>query len=304
MKWLKYRWGDKPVDDLFQYYSDNYFLIDYSNIRTDVGDPFEETQNLIKHIAETCPPPYNLFVSGGIDSQAMLYAWQQSKIPFRAYSFVYNKNYNEHDITTLRFFSKKHNIKIHYVDIDVFNFLEKDLITYSRRYVCNSPQITLYMRFSEIINNGTKIYSGDQSGDLDYTILGLYRFALKNNADIIPFFFHHTESIAGSFSNAINHAMKDDFFHYVKGKTYQAKAYIYNLQGFDVIPTKKFSGFEGYKKYYDDYAHLVSPKMRLRAGNFASKRIFDLLFRYPLFEINNYNDHTGKINHPFSETFL
>lgn len=304
MKWLKYQWGNTPIDDLFQYSSNNYFLINYQNLKTDVESPFQETQNLIKEIVNKYPPPYNLFVSGGVDSQAMLYAWKQSKIPFRAFSFIYNRNYNEHDITTLRLFAKKHNIMIDYVDIDVFKFLNQDLRTYSKRYVCNSPQITLYMRFAEIINNGTKIYSGDQSGDLDYTILGLYRFSLKSDNNVIPFFFHHTERIAGSFSNAINQVNNDDFFHYIKGKTYQSKAYIYYLQGFDIIPTKKFSGFEGYKKYYDDYAHLVSPKMRLRSGNFASKRIFDLLFRYPLFEINNYNDHAGKINHPFSENFI
>ena len=44
---------------------------------------------------------------------------------------------------------------------------------------------------------------------------------------------------------------------------------------------EKFNGFENIKKYYDKYFNRVKPIDRLKFASKPSKRVFDLLFRYP-----------------------
>lgn len=300
MNWLKFKWGDDYTDNLFEYHQDKIFEIDFINLDLQGDDPLNESIKLIHSITKNYPEPYQLFVSGGIDSQSMLYAWKKSNIPFNAYAFVYNNHFNKHDLTTLGTFCQGLDIKINFIDVDFFSFLKKDLINYSKAYICNSPQITFHMRFAEIISKGTKIYSGDAMGSLDYTILGLKRFALLNDPNIIPFFFMESPIVAGAFINKIKSVFTDPIYQrFFKGNTYLTKSYAYNHSGFSILPTKKFSGFEQYKLYFDNLGHLVPPLNRLKFGNFKSKRNFDLLYRYPLFEINTYNDHHVPINHPF-----
>lgn len=300
MNWLKYKWGENYTDNLFEYYQDKMFSIDFINLDLNNSDPLYETINLIHNITKIYPEPYQLFVSGGIDSQAMLYAWKKSNIPFNAYAFVYNNHFNEHDLNTLKTFCQILDIKVNFVDVDFFKFLKSDLINYSKSYICNSPQITFHMTFAEKINKGTKIYSGDAMSSLDYTILGLKRFADKNDNNIVPFFFMENPRLVGAFINQIKYVFKDPVYQSLfKGNPYLTKSYVYNKSGFTILPTKKFSGFEQYKLYFDNLKHLVPPINRLKFANFKSKRNFDLLYRYPLFEINTYNDFHVITNHPF-----
>lgn len=257
--------------------NDAYHQIDFTHKVNDV-DPLDAAVSAVKYISENYIPPYNLMVSGGIDSQAMLYAWKKSGINFNAISFRYNDSVNSHDLEQLKEFAERENINIEYRDFDLHNFLDSDYDRIANKYTCSSPQISTHIKFSEDMD-GTIIYSGNylnKTGPhLDYAVLGLYRYLINSTKSVIPYFFLSTPSLAYSFLKYYNSNGIVD--------PYKLKVKIYQDAGFPVMAQKeKYTGFEKVKEYYDEkFSDLVDNKMKLEFANKPSKRTFDLLLRYP-----------------------
>lgn len=239
----------------------------------------------VNKIVEEYPPPYRLLVSGGIDSQAMLYAWKLSNQPYQAVSFVYNDFMNEHDLVTLREFSNKENITVDYIPFDYFSFLANEYDHFANKYLCSSPQITAYIKFTQMLE-GTCIFSGNfllyDSAVLTYAMLGLYRYSLtEEGKNTVPYFFLHTPELAYSMRN----------HDILKPHTYEHRVNLYKQAHFPIIAQEqKYSGFEKYKEYYDKHHREVykNKEIRMKYAIKPSQRIFDWIFRYPYEE--KFND--------------
>jgi hypothetical protein len=224
-------------------------------------------------------------VSGGIDSQAMLYAWKTSNHPFNVYTFRYNQTYNIHDIKTLFLFCEQENIPYTIVDFDYFKFLKEEYDSIAKKYKCSSPQISMHIKMATMFT-GTSVFSGNflatGSAVLSYAILGIYRYSRTNEGkNTIPYFFLHTPELAYSM-----YGFKQcnfDEMNELERTGYLRKSHAYNLVGFPVIPQEgKFTGFEKFKEHYDSHTYVKDdPKNRLKFGSKPSARPFDWLFRYP-----------------------
>lgn len=284
MKWLKAGWGEdfSPVFNKKEKYR-----ISFENMIKSSDDIVVVANRAIKKITESYPPPYTLMVSGGIDSQTMLWLWIQSKVPFNAVSFRYlnadKTGYlNDHDLVELKQFSEIHNIDVTYKDFDVIHFLENDLQQVAEKYQCTSPQICTHMKMSENIKEGTIIFSGNFASDTlhyDYTIFGLKRYADNSRRNIIPFFLLHDRELAG----AVQHQKQ-----YPRYLDRVAALLALNIPA---IPQPlKLTGFEKIKDYYDDQSVRVNPREKIKYSNMPSKRVFDVLFRYRLTEKIKYQD--------------
>ena len=256
---------------------DNDYTLDYSNRNPVNITPLEAALFTVDYITKNYPAPYTLFLSGGIDSQAMLYAWHLSKVPFDTFSAVYNFDLNAHDLENLKLFSNQFSIDINFVSFDLFGFLDTEYSDYALSYRCCSPHICTYMKMSEMVKTGTCIFSGNFILDprmfIDRNNFGLYKFAKKTNKPIVGFFFSETEELAYSFLPSIN-------VHKISNTT-AARIEAYHSNGFPVIPQKeKYTGFEKVKEYYDlnipkpkyKKIEIIHPKQR-------STRTFDLLYR-------------------------
>jgi hypothetical protein len=262
-----------------QWYTIAHTTVDFtaSSINEIVNSPLTAAIEAVNDIVKKYPPPYNLMASGGIDSQAMLYAWKMSGHQFNVYTFRYNETFNDYDIKTLPIFCERENIPYTIVDFDYFNFLEKEYDSISNKYQCSSPQISMHIKMASFFE-GTVVYSGNflypSTTGLSYAILGLYRFSKTiEGRNIIPYFFLHTPELAYGllYSNTLG-----DY-------GYQNEVERYNNIGFPVIPQeRKFNGFEKFKEHYDSHDYVLrDPKNRLRFSNKPSHRPFDWLFRYP-----------------------
>ena len=255
-----------------------------SEFKDIVNSPLLAAIDAVNDIVASYPPPYNLFVSGGIDSQAMLYAWHKSKHPFNAYVFRYNEDFNWHDIQTLPKFCEQEQIEYTIVDFDYIKFLNDEYDCIAKRYKCSSPQISMHIKMSSMFD-GTNIFSGNflfpNSALLSYAILGIYRYSLTpEGKNTIPYFFLHTPELAYSL-NCFTH--DGDFINELDREGYIRKANKYRLAGFPVIPQeKKFTGFEKFKEHYDSHTHVLEDNAnRIKFFGKASRRPFDWLFRYP-----------------------
>lgn len=245
-------------------------------------DSISAALDTISDIENTYPKPFTLFCSGGVDSQAMAYAWKLSGVKHEIKLFEYtdcnNIVYNDHDLQTFYTFAKKHQIVFNTVKFNYFNFLDNELLEYAKKYDCASPQINAYIKMSELVGVGTVIFSGNYWNNFynqlpfNYDVLGLYRFSKTLiNFKVVPFFFLHDATLACGFSPT----------PYKSNDSYTRKYTIYQFNGFPVIPQEqKYSGFEKIKDYFDDKKHLITYKDKLRFLNKSSQRIFDIKYRY------------------------
>lgn len=257
--------------------NNNDYILDYTNLNPVLNAPLDAALLTVCYITNNYPPPYTLFLSGGIDSQAMLYTWYLSKVPFNTFSAIYNHDLNLHDLENLKLFSSQYNIDINYVNFDLFNFLKNEYSEYACNYRCGSPHICTYMKMSEMVNVGTCIFSGnfiiDPKTFIDRNNWGLYKFAKKTNKPLVGFFFSETEELAYSFLpflkvNEISN-------------TQVARIQAYQSNGFPVIPQiKKYTGFERVKDYYDlNFPAPKYKKIEVISAKQRSTRTFDLLYR-------------------------
>lgn len=247
----------------------------------------ESAIQTVNKIVSKYPPPYTLCLSGGVDSQAMLYAWIISKQPFEIFSAIYNFDSNLYDLETLDQFVKTHcaGIKINYYKFDLINFLETEHSHYSKKYRCGSPHFTAYMKFADIINKGTVLYSGNcvhhtaiakkREMLLSRNNWGMYHFSILSDKSIVPMFFLETRNLALSFKRS----PKNDE---TLVSLYEEKVNNYHFNKFPVIPQKdSYTGFEKIKEWYDDNMGDKVTKLDriIRTGAQTSKRNFDLLYR-------------------------
>lgn len=251
-------------------HGDDYY-INVPKISYDTKSVHEEAQNNIKHIIENYPPPYTLCVSGGIDSQCMLYFWKKSGYPYQAISFKYNFELNKHDLETLYLFSEQNSIKINYIDFDLLSFYNNEYHMYTEKYRCGSPHICTYMKFSDYVNQGTIIYSGNfiskrQNFFLHRNCFGLYKFAKIENRNIVPYFLCETKNFAYSLNELAGYKKHENYL----------------LNDIPIIPQDQYySGFEEVKNYYDQHYKCkvtLSDKISKNPDQ-VSNRTYDLLLR-------------------------
>jgi hypothetical protein len=287
--------------------TNNDYFLNYKYKNIDML-PIEAAYHTIQHIHQNYPPPYTLMLSGGVDSQAMLYAWHTSGKSYNTVSAVYNHNLNDNDLDTLRQFIQIHNININFVNFDLISFLQTEHVNYVEKYRCGSPHMTTFMKISEMIKEGTVIMSGNffntlapYANYIDKNNFGLYRYASQTKRPMVPFFFAETQELAFSFKytpdtdiiDNVDKKMQIENSITENNKQYIKKVELFQKYGFPVIPQSiKTTGFELIKNYYDEhFAHLVTVEDRLsRIGKVQrSYRVFDMLLRNK-YELRYQND--------------
>lgn len=265
------------------------------DFRSDLNDicGLKAAKKAILNIQKNYPPPYHIMLSGGVDSQAMLYSWKLFGSNFIPYSVIYDKNlfFNNHDLKTLNEFSKINNIEITYYEFDILNFYKNNYHNVALEFECSSPQIATYIEMTKNLP-GTVIFSGTWLSKPKFLYNrvqhSLTLYSRKRNC--IPFFFLSDPDLAYS-GIKLNLNLKRG----TTDEVYIDKVEGYHKAGFPVIPQeKKFTGFEKIKDYYDDnFWNQATPKMRLTYNYKPSQRTFDILLRYP------YEDKFPEIDYKF-----
>jgi hypothetical protein len=238
----------------------------------------------IEKITKEYPPPYTLYLSGGVDSQAMLWAWYTSGVPFQTFSARFENNFNDYDLEHLEIFSKCYNIDINYQTVPILDFFENEHPYYAETYMCGSPQITTHMKLLTYTTEGTCIMSGDlivrgvgrntmPRGTPHHNNTAFFHYRDKTKPNFIPFFFLYTKELV--------YSTKIPKFSFQMPDEYTLKCYMYHLNEYPIIPqSKKYNGFEKIKEYYDEHSPRQVPIIdKLRTGKNRSTRNFDLLYR-------------------------
>ena len=267
-------------------------LLDFWVDDVDLLSPIEAAKIAVIDIQKKYSPPYNLLFSGGIDSQAMVYAWLLYGENYKIVTYRYNNDLNYYDYKNAESFCQYFNVPITYKDFDLLTFLQSKYKTVSKEFKCSSPQICTHIEMVSDLE-GTIIFGGDflsiSGPRISRAILGLYNASLSR-PNIIPYFLLHTPELAYSPASIVltteeARDRKRAEFHKtnVNEKDYNIKIQLYKKGGFKIIPQEeKYSGFEGVKDLYDkQFKTRLTWKDRIKYSNRPAQRTFDLLLRYP-----------------------
>lgn len=98
----------------------------------------EECILTAKIIRENTSLPISILLSGGVDSMSCCEAFRQAGIPFTAYTFDFK--HNKHDVVFAKEYCEGMNVKHKIIKINIMEFFDKHLETYSEYTQCRNPQ--------------------------------------------------------------------------------------------------------------------------------------------------------------------
>lgn len=281
VKWFDAAWAPTPNQNERR----NPFILDFSKPSAIERLPGKEAGiQAVRTIAKEYPGPYTLLASGGVDSQAMIWFWHLAGVPFKVVHYSYTGALNREDTQSLVDFCTKIGVPFEVRVFDAFDFIKsQELVDYAKEFDCASPHISTYIRLAQFHPDETVIMSGnymflDRCG-INYTIYGLERYSQQEKLNFVPFFLMSTPELAYAF-------WKDDLHYRMlldSEDIYVPKVEAYKIASVPIIAqSKKLTGFEIMKEMAD--AFKVPVRLRLKYAEMPSKRPFDLLYRYALFD--------------------
>jgi hypothetical protein len=251
--------------------------------------------------AQTLGKDPALCISGGIDSQCMVQAWQEARLDFKIYILVFDNDLNIHDVNHARKFCRARGLKLNEVKINIAQFLMRENFDIGLKYHSPSPHFNTHYRLFNFLKSigHTGVCCGGQTPFKNDDNWGINMS--RNNLNFINYSLIENYPCQGSFLSfcpkltwAISLLTKpqyldlnirldtDAYENYITHLRYADKINGYVRAGFNIIPQKnKQTGFELVKKYFES-----------KTGDGWD---FEKKFRFPLIqEIKNLNTFPSK----------
>lgn len=269
----------------------NNLMFDTSSLSTYRITAVRETSKMLGANPALC-------FSGGIDSQAMIFAWKEADIKFDTFILVFKNDLNKQDVNHAREFCKTYDIDLKEIEIDIIQFLNRENYDYGLKYDSASPHFnTHYKLFNDIKKLGyTGICCGGNSplrNDFDLTWgnnfernpLNFIKYSQIENFPCIGNFLSFYPNLAWALAlltpptNLLQETFvlfKEEDRKRIEYERYLNKVTGYRKVGFNIIPQEqKFTGFE-----------LVKKVLEAETNNGWE---FEMRYRHPLEKILNHS---------------
>lgn len=213
--------------------------------------------------------PYLAF-SGGIDSQAMLFSFLETKRKFRILIFrfihpsqgtVFNREDFDGALAIAKSFGLENQTTVLDIDLDDF-YTSGQHHAYAERYVCTSPQLTAHMHSINLIPDPVifswsipNIYKGKIKKRIfvpNYKYFSFHRFLADQDRPGVAFFFlfmpeqFYSSLLLSPIKQLLINPVPENFV-----MSYESKIEAYQEAGFQVVrQSRKLTGFEEYKDHY------------------------------------------------------
>lgn len=224
-----------------------------------------------KKCATTLGENLALCISGGVDSQAMLHSFIESGVKFTAYTFVFNNDLNIFDVNLARKYCYEHRVELIEIPFNILYFLTNENYDYSIKYQSASPHFNTHYKFCDMLKEkghtgvcfggntpfNSRVNWGNhfERNSMNYiTYSKLKKFPVQGSflsyypeltwavAILTPF----TDFDPGTANITTEYRERANAIRYANKVLGYAKA------GLDVCESKKHSGFEDVKKYYQN----------------------------------------------------
>lgn len=257
--YLKLGFGPNLIDyDPTQIYFRN-----FNGVTDLVDSPLEEAKLAAKKIhAKAAGKKIYLFISGGVDSQAMVQSFVQAAVPFQVVLMVDPNGCNKDDVHFARLFVKKMNLNLLEYTLDFVEFIRSyRYVEMAKKFRFNNPEYGVLLHLMQQFD-GYGVYAGRpisiSHAPTGEQVVGLAvdetwsraRFLERTGLDGCPEFLIHTPELMQSFLNteyAKNYPLKTDW-------NYDSKLKLLKQGGFNIesAPPAKFTGFENLYSYFQD----------------------------------------------------
>lgn len=301
------------------------YLKDTININLDISEddvlrvsttPIEEIKrNAILSASKVVGNNPVICLSGGIDSQAMLYMWEEQNIPYTAVTFDFGNGFNSHELEDAQRYATLHNIPLKIIKLDVMRFLSRDLKKFVKEYDMLSPQFSVHAYFLETIRKlgytgavfgGNGLVPTEDSLDFRLTetqLLDLEKYSTNSGFPVLPSFLNFDKDLCIALAlgtplneydhNPENPASKINYDPILRSLVpvveisakikYQSKIQSYKNIGCQIVPQDfKKTGFEQIKDYYNSLngSHLAFDRdfklpLRFKSTEFIIKTVMD-----------------------------
>lgn len=206
----------------------------------------------------------NIFFSGGVDSEVVVNAFLEAKVPFTC--IICDNGYNQHDNIYAIKYCKLHQINYKIISLDVKEFWKKELYKRSMETKCISPQFPVIMWMVEQIDGFNILGSGEcflnKESDGSWVmferekVATLYKHYDIHNIKGAPGFFQYTPELMLSFLE--NPIVKDAIAYSEYDNSYPFKPRVYHDLWSDMEPRTKYTGFEKLKTLDEKYRNILS----------------------------------------------
>jgi hypothetical protein len=171
----------------------------------------------------------DLFFSGGVASQVMLYSYLEARIPVNIYIARYKNNLNARDYNTATRICQSMGLPFNTIDIDLEQFFENDAESIFKKTYCVDTNNLLIIKMLEysngvpvIANKEPYIFRPALSYDkkIDWNLkifddnLSVAGYLSQNNRQSIPnWFFYSPEVLLSTFdTSVVNDIMNDKIY--------------------------------------------------------------------------------------------
>lgn len=258
--WQRWYYDDDP-SQLFRTSKDQIFNVDFALDPTPALDLRTEMIRACHSIRDTYPnETYSLLFSGGSESEMMVRAFHEAKIPFKTYITRYANDLNIYDVSHAAIACINLNIPYTIIEIDHNKFFDNDLEIYSEKAEMNIPPMLAVCSVIDKIDGLPILGNGDAcimrrprlydnrphlwcnvEVEHDY---GFAKYFLKQNRVAITEFFRWSHRLLKSVSNTtwFNNLINNNL--YGKLGTHSTKIIGYQEVWPELITRRKSWGME------------------------------------------------------------
>ena len=213
--------------------------------------------------------PLLLFLSGGIDSQAVALCFKELKIPFQPIIIKFVNDLNIHDIQSAFYFCDQNNLEPKIIEIDPFQKLKDEGLFFSEQSQCVSPQLVIFLILSASFEGFFVFGWGDPYfvwnekheewlWEEEEKFYSPSKFFEQKNQPCCTHYFSATpEIILSQLEDPITQSFLNshgDYFDFLK-----YKGELYNKH-FNLGSRESYTGFEKMEKADKHYRQIFSSK--------------------------------------------
>jgi Asparagine synthase len=130
---------------------DDQWTVSYGSVDREPGTFREETVQAAKMIRESTDLPLYVLLSGGCDSEVVLRAFHEARIPVRVVIAEFKNRLNIHDVSYAHIVVHKLQLPCQVIEIDIEKFFEQEAFDYADRTMCaNGAMLLLHWLMDQI----------------------------------------------------------------------------------------------------------------------------------------------------------
>lgn len=241
----------------------------FKNLGFDKDNILEYRKIAVNNLCELLGENPALCISGGVDSQAMLHSFLVAKRKFTPYIFVFENDLNKFEIELARQYCKIHCVELQEIPFKVLTFLTRKNYEIGLQYNSTSPHFNTHYEFCNILKEkghtgvcfgGMTPYRsrGNWGNNFVRNVFNYINYSEINQFYVQGSFLSYYPELAWAIAILtpmtdldLTADSKEGLFnqrsHAIR---YANKIMGYHKANLDVIESKKYSGFEKVKEYF------------------------------------------------------